>query len=135
MDYHYDYDGDGYGGTAFSMEACAPLTGFVASDDDCDDLDDLSHPGADEICDGADNNCDGTIDEDLMSTYFLDSDSDGFGDSASTTLACSLPVGHVTNSEDCDDTRGDVHPEATEICDEADNDCDEAVDEEVKPTW
>jgi hypothetical protein len=78
--WYLDYDSDGFGGTAFSMEACDPLTGFVASNDDCDDLDDLSHPGADEICDGADNNCDGTIDEDLMSTFFLDADTDGFGD-------------------------------------------------------
>ena len=58
--------------------------------DDCDDLNNTIYPGAMEICDGADNNCDGTIDEDVQNGYFADSDGDGYGNEDSVQFACSL---------------------------------------------
>ena len=57
------------------------------SDVDCDDADATVYPGADEICDDLDNNCDGQVDETLFE-MFLDSDSDGFGDPNASVEDC-----------------------------------------------
>ena len=124
-----DADGDGYGGTQFQQTACSAPTGFVASADDCDDLDATSHPGATEICDEADNNCDGTVDEGVTSPWYADGDGDGFGDASNTTDACAPPPGYSTNGDDCDDTAAAISPAALEFCDGIDNDCDSQVDE------
>ena len=61
--------------------------GFLA-EEDCDDADPTINPGAEEVCDGTDNNCDGQIDEDVTDTFYADSDDDGFGEDTSTTEAC-----------------------------------------------
>ncbi|GDX78532.1 hypothetical protein LBMAG42_03430 [Deltaproteobacteria bacterium] len=85
-----DADGDGY-----------PLA------TDCDDTDAAISPGADEVCDGVDNDCDGTVDESSAAdaaTWYADTDGDGFGDAAYTTLACDEPAAYVADATDCDDT-------------------------------
>ncbi len=61
--YYADSDGDGYGNLAVSTAACAAPNGFVANNGDCDDGDASIKPGAAELCDGKDNDCDGQIDE------------------------------------------------------------------------
>ncbi|MBT8232585.1 MAG: PKD domain-containing protein [Saprospiraceae bacterium] len=61
--YYRDIDDDGYGDAAVTMDACSPPSGFVLDDTDCDDLDANVNPGATEICDGIDNDCDNVIDE------------------------------------------------------------------------
>jgi hypothetical protein len=91
------------------------------------------YPGATERCDGDDNDCDGETDEDDAVdalTFFLDSDTDGFGDPAETTDACTAPDGYTDNSEDCNDFNPLIHPDADEVCDGDDNDCDELTDED-----
>jgi hypothetical protein len=105
--FYADGDGDGYGaGTA--MDACAPPTGYVENVDDCDDLDFAAHPGAAEVCDAIDNDCDSDIDDDDSgvtgtSTYYRDYDADGYGDMWTTTTACDAPSGYVDNDDDCSD--------------------------------
>lgn len=64
--------------------------------------------------------------------YYKDADGDGFGNPLSTRKALAQPVGYVTNSLDCDDGDKAVHPKATEVCDDRDNDCDGSVDEGLK---
>jgi hypothetical protein len=94
--------------------------------DDCDDYDRYVNPAAVETCDGYDNDCDGIVDVDAtdMSTFYADADSDGFGSGASIE-ACAAPNGTVVNADDCDDTNGEVHFGAVEVCaDGLDNDCD-----------
>ena len=96
---------------------------------DCNDGNASVHPGAAEVCNGVDDDCDRSIDEDVTSTFYRDSDGDGFGDPGNTTRACSRPGGYVGNSEDCDDGNAAIHPGKTEHCNNGiDDDCDALVD-------
>ncbi len=130
-----DADGDGYGDASEPAEACALADGYAANAEDCDDTASSAHPGGAESCDTLDNDCDGETDEGVTPTWYRDADGDGFGNVAEAAAACVPPEGHVSSAEDCDDTDGETHPGAIEQCDEADDDCDEQVDEGVVPTW
>ena len=84
-----------------------------------------------EVCDGVDNDCDGVIDNDVQTTYYADTDADGYGDASSSLDACSQPSGYVTNGSDCNDTNSDIKPGALDNTnDDVDNDCDGTVDED-----
>ncbi|MGB1216222.1 MAG: MopE-related protein [Saprospiraceae bacterium] len=94
---------------------------------DCDDNDNSIYPNAPEICDGKDNDCNGTIDEGLtVFTYFQDADNDGFGDENVSLDTCLTvePVGYVSNNQDCDDSNSDINPNEIDIQDNGiDEDC------------
>lgn len=93
-----DNDGDGH----YAVGAC------LSPADDCNDNDSQSYPGAPEICDGQDNDCDGSMGPDE-----IDADGDGW-------MVCEL---------DCDDSNAEIHPTAAELCDAIDNDCSGLPDE------
>jgi len=131
--WYLDVDNDGYGDPSTGTSSCTQPTGYVEDDTDCNDLDNASYPGADELCDGVDNDCDGDVDEDDAvdgDTWYADADGDSYGDADSTTTACSQPSGFVADDADCDDGDASVNPAADEYCDGVDNDCDGDVDED-----
>ncbi len=124
--WYADLDQDGAGGEEGSLQRCRPPEGWIRSGGDCDDSDDAIYPGADERCDGVDNDCDGEIDEGIPApAWFPDDDDDGYGDDSWPVLSCAALEGRVTTRGDCDDGDETVHPGADEICDDrVDNDCD-----------
>ena len=117
----FDEDGDGY----------------TVIDGDCDDEDPAVHPGADELCDRVDNDCDMEIDEEAVdaTASYPDLDADGFGDDRFIDFSCEPPPGYVVTGGDCNDTSVLTYPGATERCDDEDNDCDDEIDEGVMYTW
>jgi predicted outer membrane repeat protein len=130
-EYYVDADGDGHGDPAGLVVVCTPEETLVSAGDDCDDLDAEIHPGAEERCNGLDDDCDEEIDEGLAwTTWYEDEDGDGYGDPSGAREACDAPEGTVPDSGDCDDTDAAIHPDATEVCDGVDNDCDGLTDDE-----
>ena len=128
--WYWDGDHDGWGvADGGTVSACHQPDGYGPVGD-CYDYDPRISPSADEVCDGADNDCDGRVDVDPVdgATGCLDADGDGFGDPAICETACVLPAAFVPDDGDCDDTDPAIHPAAEEICDEVDNDCDGLVD-------
>ena len=133
--WYVDADGDGYGANEVGTRACLAPVGRVANNDDCDDLDDTIRPSATEVCDDVDNDCDGNVDIDAVdgTQYWLDSDGDGYGAERSDHTYCSDPGSDwIQVGDDCDDTDGEIHPDAAERCNHEDDDCD-GQDDAVDP--
>ena len=131
-----DYDGDGEGSSDYRYTSCRAPTGYVDNGLDCDDTDAEVNTSAEEVCDDIDNDCDGDIDDDDSdgpegSTWYADADGDGYGDSSTTDEGCAQPSGYVDNDEDCDDSDADVNPDASEVCDadDVDEDCSGDADD------
>ncbi len=128
-----DGDGDGFGDDGGMTLTCAPEQGWVEDGDDCDDGDATVSPGADELCNGVDDDCDDETDEDDAvdaAVYYLDGDGDGFGDVTQFVEACVMPSDYVEDASDCDDGDAGINPDADELCNGVDDDCDEDVDED-----
>jgi hypothetical protein len=100
----FDDDGDGV-----ASAACGGS--------DCDDADPTRYPGATEVCDGDDEDCDDAT-----------LGPDGDGDGAPYFGCCDASGACGT---DCDDTRSAVNVAAPETCNGLDDDCDGTVDEGV----
>ncbi|MBI2108215.1 hypothetical protein HYT54_03750, partial [Candidatus Woesearchaeota archaeon] len=73
--FYQDADSDGYGNAALTAKSCAAPSGYVIYSTDCDETNPAINPGGIELCDNADNNCDGRNNE-----GFGDYDSDSIAD-------------------------------------------------------
>jgi len=100
--YFRDLDGDTYGNPNVITVSCQAPAGYVADNTDCDDSDADFH---------------------IINTYFADTDGDNFGDAEAPQEACFLTAGYVVNAQDCNDANAAVNPDATEICNQIDDDC------------
>ena len=183
--FYRDADGDGFGNTSVSTQACLQPTGYVSNSSDCNDNNAAIKPGATEtcngvddncngsvdegnpgggascstgklgvcaagttactggavvcnqniaasaeVCNGLDDNCDGSIDEGVKITFYLDSDGDNYGATSPTTQACTRPTGYAANNTDCNDSNANIHPGATEVCfNGVDDNCNGQIDE------
>ena len=112
------------------MYHCEQPNGYIALTGDCDDGDVAINPDAVEICDVIDNDCDGGIDEGITTNlWFLDTDGDGFGTNSLVQYDCQQPPGYTSSGGDCDDADPLIHPNAIEICNLVDDNCDGGINE------
>jgi len=128
--WYLDGDSDGYGDMSMSSVACDAPEGYGSDGTDCDDSSALTNPGAAELCDGVDNDCDSSVDEDAVDTVttYEDGDGDGYGADGTATSACEGTGADVAG--DCDDTDAAVNPDGGETCDGVDEDCNGLVDDD-----
>ncbi|CAA0098828.1 Uncharacterised protein [BD1-7 clade bacterium] len=120
--WYLDSDDDGYGATDQSINAASKPDGYVTLNGDCNDTDALISPAAVEITtNDIDDNCDGNIDN----KWYIDNDSDGFGDPSIELNDTDWSFPLVNNNDDCDDTNPLINPDAT---DDSVNDIDENCD-------
>jgi hypothetical protein len=109
---HTDADGDGYGsptGPTVVVQGCAPMPGFAPSSTDCNDHDASVHPGASDVCNLIDDNCNGQVDDSSRPTC-------GMGACLNRSATC--------NPADCV-----PKPAFAEVCNTVDDDCDGAIDD------
>jgi hypothetical protein len=124
LTWYADDDGDGFGQDDNSVVDCAEVEGRAIAAGDCDDENAAVNPDALERCDGVDEDCDGTVDEDALdaTTVYTDADGDGYGDDSSASSSCAAEG--VEDGGDCDDADATIFPGAEELCDGTDTDCD-----------
>lgn len=128
--YYLDVDKDGYGRNENSKLSAIPLTGYVLVNGDCADFDASIYPGAPELANGRDDNCNGQVDEGLpMLRYYMDVDKDGYGRNENSKLSAIPLAGHVLINGDCADFDATIYPGAPELANGRDDNCNGQADE------
>ena len=115
LTFYADNDSDGYGTPNGTTMDCSAPEGYVSNADDCNDAEPLAWTGADEYCDGVDNNCNTVTDEpnalDCINHY-VDGDGDGYGDISGFQCQCAPDATFPsTNADDCYDSNNLAYPE------------------------
>ncbi len=138
--YHCDSDADGHVSKASSGSCssyqCVPTGCRGTPGDDCDDTRPLVNPSRHENCDTAyDDNCDNSLDAlNALNCvqWYRDRDGDGFGHPTQSQCRCASAGEHVVlapRNRDCNDQNANIHPDAAEVCNGIDDNCNSAVDE------
>ncbi|MCY7411413.1 MAG: T9SS type A sorting domain-containing protein [Chitinophagales bacterium] len=129
--YFRDFDADNFGDVSNSILSVSLPNGYVIDSTDCNDGNYFIHPGALEVCNSLDDNCNASIDEGLtLSSYYQDADNDNYGNAEIVLVFCEQPEGYVSDSLDCDDNNINVNPSVTEITNNGiDDDCNGYIDE------
>ncbi len=132
--FYYDNDSDAWGLSGSSPKCLCVTSGSYKATQvgDCDETNPAINPGATEVCDGKDNNCDGVIDENGATgcvTRYYDGDGDGYGINISACTCSATSPYTASQTGDCDDTNANMNPGKPEICDNIDNNCNTKVDE------
>lgn len=130
VQYYADTDFDGYGNPDVYVYSCTDTLGYVLDNTDCIDTNALIHPELPEQCNGIDDNCDGVVDEGFVYVLqYADADGDSYGNQEADSLGCPGLAGYVSDSLDCNDNNPDIYPEAIELLNGIDDDCDGLNDE------
>ncbi|MED5370924.1 MAG: MopE-related protein [Myxococcota bacterium] len=135
-EYFRDADGDGFGDATDSAEFCVLPSGYATNSMDCDDRDSLVNPKAAESCNGRDDDCDGSVDNNDYDSLdensgcldlYLDNDKDGYADVENTICLCStgedsgvedviqVTLGsdrYISRIGDCWDYDPDIYPDS-----------------------
>jgi hypothetical protein len=134
--WYIDGDNDTYGSLSDPGSlACFQPVNKVADHTDCNDGNSAVHPNAIEICNGVDDDCNSLSDDNDpqvtgQSLWYLDGDNDSYGNNNDPgTVACFQPINKVSDHTDCNDGNSAIHPNAIEICNSEDDDCDGFVDD------
>ena len=125
--WYRDVDNDGAAGSASTLRKCVQPVGYYASATDCNDSSNLIYPGATEVpADGIDQDCNSA------DHCYTDADRDTFGSTVTFSgndLICGNVAGESAVRTDCNDGAAAVNPNATEICNAIDDDCDTQIDD------
>ena len=112
--------------------SCDPVSGFIEKGADCDDSKKEVNPDAAEVCNSIDDNCDGQSDEGLEpGLYYKDEDGDGFAATgAKAEFTCKDQEGFVAVRKDCAPKDPKINPDAKEVKNGKDDNCNGEIDEE-----
>lgn len=126
-----DIDGDTYGNDEGAQSiGCGEREGWATNGDDCNDLWVSIHPGAKEVANNKDDDCNGEVDDGVViGTWYEDADGDGYGEYGTDVDAEAAPEGYVGNNDDCNDSDPNISPEGVEVCDGIDNNCNQELDD------
>ncbi len=139
--FYRDADGDGHGAPGRTRIGCAMMAPerHVESDDDCDDLRATTYAGADELCNRRDDDCDGSVDENIEpAVHYPDADGDGYysgaeRESGETIAGCPESGRWASLGGDCAPDDPAINPGEPEVCNLVDDNCDGREDERVRP--
>jgi hypothetical protein len=134
--WYQDADGDGFGRDE-PVASCDPIEGYVSQSGDCDDDNPTIAPNAIEVCNNIDDDCDSIVDNDLNDSqpWYQDGDGDGYGSEEEVIYSCDNEEGYAAEAGDCDDSTAEINPNAIEVCDELDNNCDDIIDNDLGNTY